>query len=75
MQLGSQDKNVVFQISSTAVANIPQESKISPNVKKAHAIHKGTRCLTVVNQTNNSDLVPIHSFPFVQVGFCPGIQT
>jgi hypothetical protein len=26
--------------------------------------------LRVVNQTNNSDLVPIHSFPFVQVGFC-----
>jgi hypothetical protein len=64
-----QDKNFVFQISSTAVANIPKESKISPNVK-AHAIHKGTGCLTVVNQTNNFDMVPVHSFPFVQVGFC-----
>jgi hypothetical protein len=56
-----QDKNLVFQISSTAVANIPKESKISPNVK-AHAIHKGTGCLTLEEQTNNSDLVPIIPF-------------
>jgi hypothetical protein len=39
-----QDKNLVCHISSTAVANIPKESKISPNVK-AHAIHKDTDVL------------------------------
>jgi hypothetical protein len=42
-----QDRNLVFQISSTAVANIPKESKISPNVK-AHAIH--TRSLVGARQ-------------------------
>lgn len=61
------DKNLVFQISSTAIANIPKESKISPNVK-AHAIHKGG-CLTVVNQTNNSDLVPFIPFLLSKLAF------